>query len=219
MVHIMTQSEPEATCGDCLAFIIEKREDDVTLGRCQFRPELRTIPDTFNVCSKFHIRQSRRGKVLVPKKTPVARPRGSAKANDDTNPWPKYATLKNPTTGNTEGEITVDRDGLKQVLREILEEETMYGFVELGKKWQGGTVLMKPANSELQPKEIAIDTFFHKIVMVRDRLRVLEAKLNSCQDLDQTSKIELQQYVSKAYGSLTTFNVLFQNKEDQFTSK
>ena len=155
----------------------------------------------------------------VPKKRPVARPRGSSKTNDDENPWPEYATLKNPTTGNTEGEITVDRDGLKQVLREILEEETMYGFVELGKKWQGGTVLMKPADSDLQPKEIAIETFFHKIVMVRDRLRVLEAKLNASKDLDQASKIEMQQYVSKAYGSLTTFNVLFQDKEDQFTSK
>jgi len=215
----MTQSGPEASCGDCLAFIIEKREDDVTLGRCQFRPELRTIPDTFNICSKFHMRKSRRGKVQVPKKRPVARPRGSSKTNDDENPWPEYATLKNPTTGNTEGEITVDRDGLKQVLREILEEETMYGFVELGKKWQGGTVLMKPADSDLQPKEIAIETFFHKIVMVRDRLRVLEAKLNASKDLDQASKIEMQQYVSKAYGSLTTFNVLFQDKEDQFTSK
>lgn len=113
----------------------------------------------------------------------------------------------------------MDRNGLKQVLRELLEEETLYGYVELGRKWDGGTVILKPADDSLQPKEIPIETLFHKIIMVRDRLRVLEAKLNAHDQLSKSDKVELQQYVTKAYGSLTTFNVLFQSKEDHFSSK
>ena len=105
------------------------------------------------------------------------------------------------------------------MLRELLEEESLYGYVDLGRKWEGGTLLLKPADDNLQPKEIPIETFFHKITMVRDRLRVLEAKLNAHDGLTKTDKVELQQYISKAYGSLTTFNVLFQNKDDQFSSK
>lgn len=113
----------------------------------------------------------------------------------------------------------MDRDGLKQVLRELLEEETVYGYLELGRKWEGGTLVLKPGDDSLQPKEVPVETFFHKIIMVRDRLRVLESKLNGHDNLSKTDKIEMQQYISKAYGTLTTFNVLFQNKEDQFRSK
>ena len=113
----------------------------------------------------------------------------------------------------------MDRDGLKQVLRELLEEETVYGYLELGRKWEGGTLVLKPGDDSLQPKEVPVETFFHKIIMVRDRLRVLEAKVNGHDNLSKTDKIEMQQYISKAYGTLTTFNVLFQNKEDQFRSK
>ena len=113
----------------------------------------------------------------------------------------------------------MDRDGLKQVLRELMQEETVYGFVEMGDKWEGGTLEFKPSNSELQSKEIPIDTFFHKIVMVRDKLRVLEAKLNANDSLSSAEKVEMQQYISRAYGSLTSFNVLFKHREDNFSSK
>ena len=84
----------------------------------------------------------------------------------------------------------MDRDGLKQALREILEEETMYGYPELGSRWQDGTLVLKPADSVNQPKEIPLENFFHKIVMVRDRLRVLEAKLNSSKNLSEADKVE-----------------------------
>jgi len=92
-------------------------------------------------------------------------------------------------------------------------------IVELGEKWIGGVLLMKPANSELQPKEVTIETFFHKIVMVRDRLRVLEQNINSHPRLTDEEKVDLQQYITRAYGSLTTFNVLFANKEDYFVGQ
>ena len=88
--------------------------------------------------------------------------------------------------------------------------------VELGKKWQGGTMTLQPANKELKPKDMPIETFFHKIVMMRDRLRVLEQNINSSSSLSDEEKVNLQQYISRIYGSMTSFNVLFENKEDYF---
>ena len=113
----------------------------------------------------------------------------------------------------------MDRDGLKQVLRELLEEETLYGYPELGGRWEDGTMVLKPSDTNLQEKEIPLESFFHKIVMLRDRLRVLEAKINANTKLQEQEKVELQGYISKCYGTLTTFNVFFQNKADQFRSK
>ena len=150
---------------------------------------------------------------------PAKRGRARSTYDDEVTVVTPRATLKNPTQGNTEGEIDMDRDGLKEVLRELLEEETLYGYPEMAKKFQGGTILIKPADDELQPKEIPVETFFHKVVMVRDRLRVLEAKVNANDNLSSSEKVELQQYVSKAYGSLTTFNVMFRDKNDHFKSK
>lgn len=88
--------------------------------------------------------------------------------------------------------------------------------VPLGDKWIGGTVLIQPADKTLKPKEIPVDDFFHKIVMLRDRLRVLEQNINSHKTLTDEDKVNLQQYITRCYGSLTTFNVLFKNKEQCF---
>lgn len=86
----------------------------------------------------------------------------------------------------------------------------------LASKWKGGSLVLKPGAGDLSDKEIPIDTFFHKIVMVRDRIRVMEQKINASNNLDDQEKVDLQQYITRIYGSLTTFNVLFQNKSDQF---
>lgn len=88
--------------------------------------------------------------------------------------------------------------------------------VPLGEKYIGGKLVIHAANASLQPKEIPIDAFFHKIVMVRDRLRVLEQNINSHPKLTDEDKVNLQQYITRAYGSLTTFNILFRNKEQYF---
>lgn len=101
-------------------------------------------------------------------------------------------------------------------LMELFLEASGLTDVPLANKWEGGTVRMIPADAALQPKDLPIDSLFHKVVMVRDRLRVLEAKLNAHPKLTDTEKVEMQQYVTRCYGSLTTFNVLFKEKNDQF---
>lgn len=91
--------------------------------------------------------------------------------------------------------------------------------VPMGSKWSGGKMMLQPANLGLKPKEIPIDTFFNKIVMLRDRLRVLEQRVNAHDKLSEEDKINLQQYITRIYGSLTTFNVLFRDEKDHFVGE
>ena len=111
----------------------------------------------------------------------------------------------------------MDRDELKRLLREVLEEETGLGFTPIAERFDGGKLVIQPRDPGLQAKEIPLDTFFHKVVMVRDRLRVLEQKINAHKGLSDGEKVEMQQHITRVYGSLTTFNVLFDEAEDRFS--
>ncbi|MEM0932517.1 MAG: hypothetical protein AAGJ12_08625 [Bacteroidota bacterium] len=105
---------------------------------------------------------------------------------------------------------------VERSLVQILEKwSDTHEKVALGDKWKGGKLILEPGG-ELANKEMPIETFFHKIVMVRDRIRVMEQKINSSKNLDDQEKVDLQQYITRIYGSLTSFNVLFKNKSDQF---
>jgi hypothetical protein len=106
------------------------------------------------------------------------------------------------------------REEFAQAIREALRDDVT--DIRLAGKWEGGTVVLKPGDPGTQPKEIPIDALLHKIVMIRDRLRVLEQKVNGHARLSDADKVELQQYVTRCYGSLTTFNLLFRDEKDRF---
>lgn len=103
----------------------------------------------------------------------------------------------------------------KSLIRILNTYNGIESKVDLGDKWIGGTLVMKPQDEGLKSKEMPIDAFFHKIVMVRDRLRVMEQRINSSKLTDE-EKVNLQQYITRIYGSLTSFNVLFKYKEESF---
>lgn len=110
---------------------------------------------------------------------------------------------------------TDDSTDLELLLRRVIREEAGITTVAPAEKWRGGTLVLRPGTPGLQEKSIPIETFFHKVVMLRNRLRTLEQQVNAS-DLPDDAKVKLQAYVSGCYGSLTTFNVLFADEDDQF---
>jgi hypothetical protein len=137
-------------------------------------------------------------------------------------------TIEPEMSGVTPAEPTVSVSGLAIPLQQFVAT-TIRGMVDqlgierpeavvehLGARWHGGKLVLHPADTGLQTKEIPLEVFFHKIVGIRNQLRVLEQKINADEKLTDGDKVERQQYITRCYGSLTTFNILFKNKEDQF---
>jgi hypothetical protein len=143
--------------------------------------------------------------------SPTSRTTGSGRAAERA---PVTARLDLP-----EDLLDMDADEFKRVLSQVIREELGVGTVEIAGRWDGGEMILKPGKEGLQEKRIPLDSLFHKIVMIRDRLRVLEQKINTHTKLASDEKIQLQQYVTGCYGSLTTFNVLFADREDQFVGQ
>jgi len=115
-------------------------------------------------------------------------------------------------TEEIETNSEVERSRLKIVRLWVVFQD----IVPLGDRWKNGLMILQPADKTQKGKELPIDVFFHKIVMLRDRLRVLEQQINAHKTLSDEDKLNLQQYITRIYGSLTTFNVLFRNKEQWF---
>jgi len=119
--------------------------------------------------------------------------------------------------------VTVELETVSDVEKSLLKILRMWSdvneIVPLGDRWKGGTMLLQPADKTQKAKEVPIDIFFHKIVMLRDRIRVMEQQINAHKLLSDEDKVNLQQYITRIYGSLTTFNVLFKNKENWFVGE
>jgi hypothetical protein len=126
-----------------------------------------------------------------------------------------HMTHQNPSYNEASPVLSLTVGEFKELVAQAVRLEEPVE-VELSSKWDRGQLVIKPGRSDLQEKVIPIETFFHKIVMLRDRLRVLEQKINSHPKLTDEDKVEMQQYITRIYGSLTTFNVLFQHRDDQF---
>jgi hypothetical protein len=116
-------------------------------------------------------------------------------------------------------DIDMDQDEFRRVLREVLQEELGVSDVSLGDRWRGGEIVIRPGKDGAQEKVLPIDQLFKKVVLVRDRLRVLEQKINAHKGLSEGDKVQLQQYITNCYGSLTTFNALFRERDDWFVGQ
>lgn len=129
-----------------------------------------------------------------------------------------FAGLEIIEAVETPSEIVTYEKMEKSLIRVLRRFSDITEITSMGQRWNNGKMILYPGDDTTKEKEISLESFFHKIVMVRDRLRVLEAKINASAMTDE-DKVELQQYITRCYGSLTTFNVLFKNKEDQFVGE
>ncbi|MDI1448792.1 hypothetical protein [Polyangium sp. 6x1] len=219
-------SELEGRCGSCAAFT--RPREDSRLGRvgdCALEVYPSPIRQT-STCGRY------RPKGAAPPPPPPRAAGEPRRARSSAiEPRRRDADVTRPSSSETtqgarglnagpslprEIDIDMDIDEFRRVLREVLSEELGLGRSEMGARWQGGEVVLRPGKAGTAEKRIPLDTFFHKIVMVRDKLRLLEAKLNAHEGLPAADKVQLQAYITACYGSLTTFNVLFAERDDWF---
>lgn len=205
-------------CGNCMVWRPMVRSPEGRwIGPCRLQPGRGDLPSTAAICERFLPRGSR-----VPTAPPVEQTRRRAvtlRGPELRRPGvPSSIPSPRPAAPDVElGDLlAMTRNELIELLRDALGEGPP---PDLASKWEGGSVVLKPGNPELQAKEIPLDQLFNKVVMIRDRMRVLEAKLNAHPKLSSAEKIELQGYITKCYGSLTTFNVLFREKADHFVGE
>jgi hypothetical protein len=193
-------------CGTCARFVrvVEKVDDNgevIRTGECLLGVWPSPLYET-STCSHW-VRRGEFKSAPRPQRSPREAGRRSNAATSGSLTLP-------------EDLLDMDAEEFRRVLSEVLNAELGISQVELSGKWEGGEMILKPGKPGLQEKRIPLDALFHKIVMIRDRLRTLEQKVNSHPKLGDDEKVQMQQYVTACYGSLTTFNVLFANRDDQF---
>ena len=188
-------------CGTCGAFTRYGVHPSLgVVGNCARGLRAYPVPESA-VCSEWRARGSAAERAAPP---PRRRPAPSTPGRPST-PLPQ------------EIDLDMDIDTFRKVLAEVLRDELGLSDVALGGRWHGGELILKPGKEGTAEKRVPIETFFHKVVMLRDKLRVLEQKVNAHPTLTDEDKVQLQQYVTGCYGTLTTFNVLFADaKEDGF---
>ncbi|MCA1829077.1 MAG: hypothetical protein ABR567_02715 [Myxococcales bacterium] len=190
-------------CGTCIVYRVIETRSGLLLGTCRIRNDRGEFPCTAPICDSYQARAGAAPEAPVQIKR--VRPRPGAGSRK-----PVAAIPDGPV-----GELEMTREELKALIREAMDEERG-GLAPLAPRWEGGVALLKPADPALQPKELPLDSLFHKVVMIRDKLRVLEQKINANVKLTDAEKVDLQSYITGCYGSLTTFNVLFRDREDGF---
>jgi hypothetical protein len=210
-------------CGTCVVYKIIETRRGLLLGTCRVRGDRGEFACTAPICASYVPRQGAldaRGKPTGGSSAvTLTIARQAQKAGVPTKREPRAApplVRRAPIPDGPLEEFEMTREELKALIREAMDEERGGGPAVLAGKWEGGTVLLKPQDPALQAKELPVDALLHKVVMVRDKLRVLEQKLNAHPKLTDHEKVELQAYITGCYGSLTTFNVLFRDREDGF---
>ena len=189
-------------CGTCIVYRVLETRNGLLLGTCRIRPDRGEFPCTAPICDSYAARAGAEKKEGHPIRLTTPRHK-----SERVSPIQRIADVR-PV-----GELEMTREELKDLIREAIAEQHS---APLAPKWEGGTAVLKPADPALQAKELPLEALFHKVVMIRDKLRVLEQKINSNARLTAAEKVDLQAYITGCYGSLTTFNVLFRDRDDGF---
>ncbi len=202
-------------CGSCARFVrvserIEATGEVIREGECLLAVWPSPLKET-GTCSQYVQRGLFRSSLA--KKPASARSRERVPSR---RTFGSSATRTQFAISLPEDLLDMDAEEFRSVLREVIADELGIGEVELGGRWQGGEIVMKPGKEGTQEKRVPLEAFFRKVVNLRDKLRVLEQKLNAHPKLSDEEKVQMQQYVTGCYGALTTFNVLFANRDDQF---
>ena len=199
-------------CGTCTVYRVIETARGLLLGTCRIRTDRGEFPCSAPICDSYIPRggapdaKGRPTQGGAPVIVQIAR-----KVARRPDLPVRVAVPDGPV-----GVLEMTREELKALIREAMDEERGGGLAPLAPRWEGGTAILKPQDPALQPKELPLESLFHKVVMIRDRLRVLEQKINANPKLTDAEKLDMQAYITGCYGSLTTFNVLFRDAKDGF---
>jgi hypothetical protein len=197
-------------CGSCRLWRPILTDERGPIGPCMLKVRTGDFPGTAPACERRLPRDAAVPAAPPPEPARRRAPRPAA-------PVVHRAAVEHEPSPLPEELTDMTREEFAQAIREALSEEAPE--VRLAPKWEGGTVVLKPGDPQTQPKELPLDALLHKVVMIRDRLRVLEQRINANEKLTDAEKVDLQQYVTRCYGSLTTFNVLFRDERDKFVGE